>query len=267
MKNNFIKIETPSPLLHTLKIGDNDSFRPSATGKDLENTKLKVIMELLEIEASKNVNHTIVSSAAHTDRLLSIKNAALEAEERLSASAWWAFDRPILGKASNEEIEYIYNEYKISRDYEIAIGYIFPTQDTNNYVAVSIIKNMSKYPFIVLGTGASDDKNIAKEKAFVESIQSWTATEWESNNDVKQSTLWDISELLRRFDKISQTNCFPDSNIFVKEITFSSNTIDVNDAFVTLMHSEKIDSTRSSKLAEIAIINSELYATFTDHNH
>ncbi|MFZ2125977.1 MAG: hypothetical protein WAV04_00490 [Candidatus Microsaccharimonas sp.] len=264
--NTFIEIKTPFPSLKTVKLAESDTFRPAATGDNEDQIRLKTLMEALEIQASVDRESGFVSSAAHVERDAAIENAEREANERISVAAWWAFDRPILGKASDADIAAMHEKYDVPSDYHFAIGFV-ETVMRDGYAAVSILENAQTYPYIVLGASFHEDKGVAAEKAFVESTQSWAASVWEKEQGQKLG-LWDIAELRRRLLLIEQAPVIGGlRQVIVASAPSTHLEVDqFPDGYVAWVYAHQFVSGRTASLARLAMKANESYYTYTEHN-
>lgn len=204
----FYKINTPAKEIFTVKYEDSNfkSFQPASTGYDNELLILKASMEKLEIEASLSQQPGFISSAAHNTETEAIRNAQFEAVERISLSSWWVHKDPILGKVSSRNIEELLDTYfEPNHLFKLHIGFVQPIVPTG-FLAVSILENSHEYPYIVLGSSHKESQKEAVFSAFLESIQSWSATQWmRTNNNDFQQPKWDIGELRRRCNDIESS--------------------------------------------------------------
>jgi len=262
----FIEISTPLSSLKTVKLEGSETFRPAATGLDGDQIRLKTLMEALEISASIDRAPGFVSSAAHPERDAAIDNAKREAIERISVAAWWAFDRPIVGKAATIDIAALRKKYTVLSSYEVEVGFVEPVID-DGFAAVSIIENRNEYPYIVLGASFDTDRQVATEKAFVESVQSWTASAWEKEQG-QALDLWDIAELRRRklyIEQSDEINNMPRSAAVDAPSIYLE--VDQNpEAYVAWVYADQFVSGRTASLAQLAIKMNESFYTFTEHN-
>lgn len=267
--SEYIYIPTISNILTTVKFEDTKNFRPSATEVDVELAKVKVLMEKLEIDSQVENRPGYISSSSHTDKYEAIKISEQEANERISVSAWWAFNRPALAKISNSELNDLLKKYEISNSYNIVIGIVESTVLENEYVAVSIIKNFDNFPYAVLGASSSRDLYVAIEKAFIESVQSWTASEWEKDRSSSTADVWNIHELQNKYqsilnaDEISDINIIRHSNI----VEIQTDVEMIDGKYLAWTYSKNLKSNRTTDLARLAMKQSEMYHTYTEHNH
>jgi hypothetical protein len=264
--NKFIEIKTPFTSLKTVKLVGTETFRPAATGDDEDQIRLKTLMEALEIEASIDREPGFISSAAHPERDVAISNAEREANERVSVAAWWAFDREVTGRTSDTDITMLREKYHVPASYHFVIGFVEPVMKSG-YAAVSLLRNDQVYPYIVLGASFDEDKETAKEKAFIESVQSWSASAWEKEQG-QVLGLWDIAELRRRFlaiqasEEIEQVEQLRLSNAPPTRLEIDQ----YSDAYVAWVYANQFVSGRTASLARIAMKTGESYYTFTEHN-
>lgn len=82
----FEIIDTPFSPIKTVRLDDRGDFRPCSTGLDIDNLKVRTMME--RIEADHANDQEIVASAAHADKEIALENAWQEAIERISLAAW-----------------------------------------------------------------------------------------------------------------------------------------------------------------------------------
>ncbi len=204
----FLEIRTPVANVTTVRVKGSSAqqFQPASTGDDSDSLlRIKAGMEKLEMDASAYQKPGFISSAAHTDKRKAVQNAQFEAIERLSLAAWWAFRRPVLARANDKFIQKLMSTYQVDQQkLQFSVGYVESVCNAG-YVAVSILENRSDFPFIVLGGGCSGNANNAAKKAFFESIQSWAASVWLRENSPNSPPYWDIAELRRRADNISNS--------------------------------------------------------------
>lgn len=199
----FRTIDNPFSETHLVRLESDrvkGMFRPSAIDSELSIAREKASMEELEDIFSCEAN--IISSAAHPDLSTAIYNAQKEAIERISLSAWWAFERPVKSKLSQKEkLAIIDGILPKDGSFNVEIGFVEPSCATG-YVAVSILESKIDWPRIVLGGSYDIEPMLAAKKAFLESVQSWTATNWLKDNDPSNMPYWDSQELLKRAQSI-----------------------------------------------------------------
>jgi hypothetical protein len=269
--SNYIEIDTPFSSLKTVKLLDSSSFRPAATGSDYNQTRLRADMERLEIYASSNQRPGFISSAAHTDNQKAISNAYSEAIERVTSAAWWALNRPVMGKLSDIDFQNIINDAgKPTGDFDISIGFIEPINHIGN-VAVSIIRQNDVYPYATTGTAFSKNHTEAANKAFIESVQSWTASTWLKKYLKSEAPLWDIPTLLDRIDQIDSSpvvNEVCTENEGLIDLQFEVETRDYAEGKVAWVYAkDRPVSGTTASLASLAMRDGEKIQVFTEHNH
>ncbi len=261
----FIEIPTAFPPLKTVKLQDSDTFRPAATDVNQDQARRKALMEELEIQASFNQQPGFVASAAHAELGQAIANAKREASERIAIAAWWALDRPVLGKAPVREVNNLREQYGVPKSFNLSIGYVQP-HNRVGFATIAILENLATYPYIVLGASFNEDREIATIKAFTESVQSWTASAWEKENTNMLLSLWDMAELRRRANLINDAPDISDQSF---EPTYSQEliqTAEYSEGYVAWVYANEFMSGRSVSLAKLAMKLDESIATFTDHN-
>lgn len=214
----FHFIDNPFSETHLVRLkSDNnpDVFRPSAIDEDLSVALKKAKMEELEEVFSREPS--MISSAAHSELSIATINAQREAIERISLSAWWAFDRPMKGKLNQYDMEDITgNILPKDGSFSVDIGFVEPACGTG-YAAVAILESKLDLPRIVLGGAFDVEAKIAAKKAFLESLQSWLATNWLKNNTPRYMPYWDGRELLRRSCAIRESEVAMD----IRDFSFS----------------------------------------------
>lgn len=275
----FTKIETPTRGISTLRVEtlSFEFFRPAATGLDHDLLHTKLEMEALEIAASKEQPLGFVSCAAHYDKPQAVKNACIEAVERISLSSWWSRDLPFIGKLDGDQTEELLQEFFEDDDnFSVEIGFVRPIIP-KGVLAVSVLENSQEYPFIVLGSKYSETKHAAVEGAFFESIQSWAASQWLKENHSGQAPMWDIGTLRSRKKTLSEESCsIPDLDSYPKGEFHIDNLFD-DACIVTKKYdrgwvawvypsTEKVGE-RSFELAKLDDVNSDKpIKVFTQHN-
>lgn len=195
----FHSVENPFQNTHIVKLESdqhNNIFRPSAIGSDFNTACEKAKME--ELEEVFCDDATLISTAAHRELHDAVYNAQREAVERISLSAWWAFDRPVIGRLRQIDKDAIITDI-LPKDgsFSAEVGFVEPACETG-YAAVSILESKIEYPRIVLGSSYDSNPILAAEKALWESVQSWAATSWLKDNDINNIPYWDNEELFRR---------------------------------------------------------------------
>lgn len=180
---------------------DSDCFCPAAIDPDPVIARHKARMEGLESQI--DAAEPLIATAAHVEKDIAIYNAQKEAIERLSLAPWWAFRRPVLSKLG-ENLTKSLCEYHLPEDdsFHADIGFVEPVCGTG-FLAVSILQNHSEFPYAVLGGKYSDSYEEAAHGAFLESLQSWAATDWLRHNNVEQMPYWDSVELFNRSASIA----------------------------------------------------------------
>lgn len=200
---NFIDIPTPYQGIVTRKQVESATFRPAATGLPTDELNLRFQMEALEVEASVNQEPGYISTAAHITEMNAIRGALDEADERISAAAWWVYDRPLESRFDSLQVSVGLLEREAPKEIQsVAIGFVDSFMK-RGHVAVSILQG-DTYPFAVLGASIAGDRTESATKAFVESIQSWTASKWLRMHEPGSMPLWDVAELNRRAALIKQ---------------------------------------------------------------
>ncbi len=200
---NIERISSPEIELSTLRErGYEGTFRPSATGDNVELLYEKLSMEKLEVMASRTVKSGFVACAAHESRDLSICNAKFEAIERLSVASWWALGRPWTRSLSKNITDHLATFINSER-FLVRGGYINPVCGTGT-LAVVIIRNEEKYPMLILGSCYGIDEQLVASDAFFEAAQSWMASDWLRVNQPQDSPHWDTGHLRERFDELDQ---------------------------------------------------------------
>lgn len=202
---SFHSIENLSTKAHLVKTDADDSFRPAAIDDDIFVAYKKAMMEqtedILLVEG-------LVATAAHVDKETAVDNAKKEAIERLSLSSWWGLNRPVLSRLDDGIVQSIRNYYLPDNEgLGINIGFVKSVCDTG-FVAVSILENQSEHPYEVLGGSFGEKPLEAAHKAFLESLQSWSATEWLGRNKPKEMPYWDTLELAKRAEDIRNAKQF-----------------------------------------------------------
>jgi len=226
-------------------------------------------MEQSEIDAS---THHIgsISSAAHYEPVQALNNAIDEADERISTSAWWAYDRTMLSRYAlkSSPLSEFLNDPQTEIE-SINIGTI-ESFAKRGHVAVSILTGRS-YPYAVLGSGISQDVHQSAQKAFFESVQSWTASKWLHDNEPQNTPLWDVHELQKRATKIAEAPSdtlkqkIPEGPGILNKLSVRMSPLEgVFVAHIYDIHGPV--SGRSLSLAALARIAHEQPSVFTDHN-
>lgn len=202
----YMKVDTPAIGVVTLRLNTNENtFMPAATGLSGDKlVELRASMEKLEIEASVDTKPGYISRAAGPKKSMAIKNARYEAIERMSLSYWWSMGKSTLWKVNPEITKRLLRTYFPSVDFQLNIGFVEPVCGTG-YVAVSLLQNTKLFPYAVLGSCYSSSPKSAMKKAFFESIQSWSATNWLRKNNKKLMPYWDLGEIRRRSVEISSS--------------------------------------------------------------
>ena len=266
---NFMEIATPFHRLTTVRLEKSGDFRPSATGdnSDIDNIKLRVLMEQLEIDASTTQKPGFISSAAHSNRVTAIQNAQFEAIERISLAAWWTLKRPIIAKVPLNTLETLVESYEPKQDIHASIGFVEPINKVG-FAALSILSHDSTYPYTALGGAYSHDVSVATEKAFIESVQSWTASKWLYDHNRDSAPLWDVAELSSRRNEIESTEATETSSdkggcsIPGEQIVVS----EVDDTYVAWIYGKEPVSGTSVSLAKLAMRPNDNIRVFTNHN-
>lgn len=270
---NFIDIPTPYLGIITRKQVDSPTFRPAATGFITDELDLRFQMEALEVEASVNQEPGYISTAAHTTKSNAIRAALNEADERISAAAWWVYDRPLESGFDPLNVPIDSLESEASKEIRsIAIGFVDSCMK-RGVVAVSILQG-DTYPFAVLGASISEDRTESASKAFIESVQSWTASKWLRTHEPDSMPLWDVAELNRRATIIRQSEdstrrSESSNNDTQNSITESLvvKTRRYNDRYVAWVYAtERVISGTSLSLASLARRLDEQPQVFTNHN-
>ncbi len=267
-------IDTPFSSVKTVRLEDGEDFRPCATGVDVDELKVRTLMEDLEGRAGIG-GGLAIASAAHIDKQESVKNSREEAIERVSLAAWWALDRPFVDQVSNEQIALILRKNKIviPGDYSVCVGYV-ESIDPGYHVACAIMTNSQQYPFAVLGGGCSASGERAAEKAIFESFQSWTASDWiRKNRKPEERVYWDTGELYRRSRQLLE---FTNADMGTDHHSFSSaksvfDNLKVRSTFfdgtyITEVIAPNAMHSSSVLLARLAMRHDERITVFTQHN-
>jgi len=272
---SFQRIESPSPKLYQVKVKTPDLFRPAAIDDDPFLAYKKAEME--QYESILSFNRQIVATAAHKDKEVAINNAQEEAVERMSLSAWWACERPVLARLDDALVKNLHDYYfPGDSNFDVSIGFIRPACDSG-YVAVSILENRSDYPHIVLGGSFGENPKEASYKAFLESIQSWTGTRWLGQNNPNDMPYWDTPELAKRITDIKKAKelglftssqkpfgrqallgCLENSELFLTK---------KDGLYVAGIGFNVETSGLSHKIAELGKRSSEEVTVFTQYNH
>ncbi len=266
----FEIIDTPFPPVKTVRLDNRGDFRPCSTGLDIDNLKMRTIMEKKEIEYTND--RKIVASAAHIDKEIALENAWQEAIERISLAAWWALNRSFRTKFSDDAVKKIVCNHKIEipESFSLRVGLV-ESVNPDYKVACSIISSERNYPFAVLGGGCSKNAMQAAEKAIYESMQSWTATNWiDSHQNTESKVYWDTKELIHRIAELSsltveeshiqtppKADCLGDLGA---RVTFCDNVY-----VAEIIESHGISHV-TSELARVAMRDDEHISVFTHHN-
>jgi hypothetical protein len=271
---SFHSIENPSTRAYLVKIDDADSFRPAAIDNDIFVAYKKAGMEQVE---DRFPGADIIASAAHIDKETAEENAKKEAIERLSLSSWWALNRPVISRLDDGIVQSIRNYYlPDDEDFGINIGFVKPVCGTG-FVAVSILEKQSEYPRAVLGGGFDEKPLEAAHKAFLESLQSWSATEWLWQNNPKEMPYWDTLELTKRAEAIQESKQFEmfkieypqfDTTVFSRYFSDAKITIQDQEGVYVAGISLGVDFYgKSYKIAEMDKQPGEKIQVFTQYNH
>lgn len=183
-------IDTPFRDIVTIKKNsDNLSFRPAATGlySELDLLKTKADME----EYENLIINGSIASAAHFDIEAAKRNATNEFIERSSVALWWHYHTGIEASPNPITLESGFNIYQGRIDAIHGLG----------SVAISILENNEKYPYLALGSSFDHDRAKAGNSAYLESIQSWVGSCWLKNNS--KPLYWDLLELKKRANEIT----------------------------------------------------------------
>ena len=266
----FEIIDTPFSPIKTVRLDDGGDFRPCSTGLDIDNLKVRTMME--RIEADHANDQEIVASAAHTDKEIALENAWQEAIERISLAAWWALDRPFLAKFSDDTVEKIVCNHKIEipESFSVRVGLV-ESVNPDYKIACSIISNESDYPFAVLGGGCSKNAMQAAEKAIYESMQSWTATNWiDSHQNTESKVYWDTRELMSRIADLSSLTV-DESHVPTPHKADCLSNLGARVTFYDGVYVAEIIESHgishvTSELARIAMRDDEHISVFTPHN-
>lgn len=271
----YIDIPTRFEGLRTYKVDDTPYFRPASTGFTKEEIIKRLHMEALEVEASsRRGGQGYISSAAHWEEKEAVNNALNEATERVSLAYWWVTRTGSVARLNSRHLSELRGKYSVPQEFRLSIGFV-ESVTPDRYVAVSILDDRLEYPFSVLGGACSDSLNSAAEKAFIESVQSWSASRWLYQHPEKRkySPMWDIGELRKRAeeidslsDKVSESDQFwldTESPSF-RVVTESFN----SESWVAWVYGERATSGTSQDLASLAmketgIVNISVY---TQHN-
>lgn len=265
----FEIIKTPFSPVKTVRLNTRGDFRPCSTGVDIEELKVRTLMERAEEEYTNN--RGVIASAAHADKDLAIENAYQEAIERISLAAWWKYRRPAIAKLSDERIGKLLEANNITKpaNFSVDIGFV-ESVDPDYYVTYSIISNRQSYPFAVLGGGCSKDTTVAAKKALYESIQSWTATQWiDSHEGTKSKVYWDISELEYRSSLPVDITTALDEKITTKHKMLSALNVRAvlqGDLYIAEATEKNKEFHTASEMAKLAMKDGEKNVVFTPYN-
>lgn len=273
---NFQKIPTPAKDIFVLKAGDfdEDGFRPAASGDYSAELQQRVEMEAVEIALSKKQPSGFIASAAHMEKSQAIRNAKFEAIERISLSAWWSLNRPIIAKYEQRLIDELLKVHDLDgQGFDLNIGFIEPACETG-FVAVAILENSQQYPFTVLGGSYKETAQEAAHHAFLESLQSWTATKWIRDNELKPVPAWDIGNLRARSNELRESADLEKEHLStfeeaLLEAYFKNKTIltdKLGENHAAWVYPPFQTSLLSHELARIAQKNSEQVTVFSQYN-
>jgi hypothetical protein len=272
---SFQRIESLSSKTHLVKVDSPSLFRPAAIDDDIFLAYKKAAMERYEDILSGHKQ--IIATAAHEDKEIAIKNAREEAIERSSLAAWWAYRRSVVARFDGNLADYMSDYYLDRRkEFQINIGFIKPVCNMG-YVAVSILENHSDYPHAVMGGGFGIDPVSAARKALLESVQSWTGTQWLRQNNPDEMPYWDFPELIKRagdirkadeidvpgnshrpFGRQALISYFAGSDLYVAKL---------DSVYVAGIGRGADVSGLSYKIAELDKQPGEEAVVFTQHNH
>lgn len=270
---NYIDIPTPSNKLRTFKCADSPYFRPAATSSDAAEAALRIKMEYLEITSSDLAGEKgFIASAAHTEKESAINNAMNEAVERLTLGYWWSTGQGFVSTISEDQQKMIRDSFSIPSEYSFHIGFIRSTHP-NRYTAVAILDTFHTYPYTVLGGATDTDKDNAMQKAFIESLQSWSASEWLHRHSTDKSKLprWDIGELRKRaqemddFPQATRQSAEYWSHDSSPRLTYK--TLATEDGnYIAWVYGENPTTGTSQDLARLAISNSAEILRINTHS-
>ena len=231
---NYELIETPSDDIVSIRlVNKSNYFRPSSTGKrtDLDRLFIKAKSEEYEDRNAGFINFKYFSSAAHTNKLKSIKNAYSEAIERLSVNIWWKYNRPAIKYIDEIDGQKLIKYFSIKCGYDIRVMQIHNICG-DGFCCVAILYNKDLFPYYVMGSSYEYELDQAIIKSCHEALQSWAATLWLINNKHTDIPYWDYSQLRKRLSNIEKSeNKFP--KIERKDLTSQIVTIEDFDSFIT----------------------------------
>lgn len=265
-------IDSPFNTIRTVRFKDSPTFRPAATGQNLEELEIRARMEDYEVRYLAELGIVALGSAAHPDEKQSIINAKKEAVERVSLAAWWALRRGGVAKIDFGDLSKGFEkEQSLPPGFSVAIGFV-ESVEQGLWVAATILMNQHESPYAVLGGGCAEDPKQAAAKSFFESVQSWTGTQWTNQNlPAGQAAYWDIAELRLRAEDVGVSDDLTDSCAANDAPSFFEEMVITNcasgKAHITAVEAPGLRSLKSSDLATLAMRAEERVAVFTEHNY